>query len=521
MGAGLNTTFELLATTENEASVGVLIPALDSLLALVQENALRAILRRRSPLGQREVIKRLHLGGDRWRQILTEYQGRISAALRDAVLANDPQHCANGCAAIVWFGEFDLIPTLITATEDSTNVNLQLAAQTLLDLAELLYQELSVPRAYRQRRDPQLVRRHVVGSLEASIHRYGNHKRPEIVEAALMLMGRDNATLKHILKQPHHPAYLAIVDALTHSQRPGILRLVLSFLDDPTASSASMNILGHRSDPTFLRYLLRKIGSEPSQTTAHNLKRIDNIVWLHGDFQILDGLDEAGQQGAMQFALSSNMKRLEVFLVVEHLLRFGTPGGRRVAATALADFNGADANSLTLMALDDPDPRVQAAVVPQLRGRAIAGGMPRLLDLVDHPQEIVRQAARESLSEFTLDRYLAAYDMLEEEARQTTGAIVRKVDAFVVPGLRTALTAKSRTRRIRAIQATASLMLVPELEPLLIPMAEDEDHMIRVAACTALRAGRTEETREVLLDSLQDRCVAVQDAARESLEELS
>lgn len=521
MGAGLNTTFELLATTGNEASVGVLVPALDSPLAIIQENAVRAILRRRSPLGQREVLRRLHFGGERWRELLSEYQGRLSAALRDAVLANDPQHCANGCSAIVWFGEYDLIPTLITATEDATNVNLELAAQTLLEVAELLYQELAAPRDYRQRRDPQLVRRHVVGSLESSIQRFAKHKRREIIEAALILMGRDNATLKHILKQPHHPAYLSILDVLTHSPRPGVLRLLLSFLDDHTAPSAAVGVLAHRRDLPFLNYLLRKIGSEPSQAAAQNLKRVENIVWLRDDLHVLDQLDEMGQQGAMQFALASNMKRLDVFLVVEHLLRYGNAGGRRAAAAALADFNGAEANTLTLLALDDLDPQVQAAVIPQLRSRGIAGAMSRLLDLMDSPHEIVRHAARESLGEFTLERYLAAYEMLEENARQSTGALVRKVDPQVVPRLREEFMAQSRTRRIRAAQAAESLGVVPELESLLLEMAQDEDHILRVAACQALAAGKTLAARATLERALKDRCVAVQEAARDSLEKLA
>jgi HEAT repeat protein len=360
----------------------------------------------------------------------------------------------------------------------------------------------------------------VVGSLESSIQRFAKHKRREIIAAALVLMGRDNAALKLILRQPHHPAYLAVVDVLTHSSRPGVLRLLLSFLDDPTAPSAAMGVLAHRRDLQYLNYLMRKFGSEPSQAAAQNLKRVDSIVWLMGDFRLLDELDETGQEGAMQFALASNMKRLEVFQVIEHLLRYGNAGGRRAAAVALVDFNGAEANALTLLSLEDSDPDVQAAAISQLRSRCIPGAISRLLDKLDSPHEIVRQAARESLGEFTLERYLAAFDMLEEEARKSTGTIVRKVDALVIPRMREEFLAKSRTRRIRAAQAAATLGIVPELEPLVLELAQNEDHVIRVAACQALAFGRTSAALETLEDALNDRCVAVQEAAKESLEKL-
>ena len=47
---GLATTFQVLAKTENEAALAVLLPALDYPQASVQEGALAALLNRRSPL---------------------------------------------------------------------------------------------------------------------------------------------------------------------------------------------------------------------------------------------------------------------------------------------------------------------------------------------------------------------------------------------------------------------------------------------------------------------------------------
>ena len=38
--------------------------------------------------------------------------------------------------------------------------------------------------------------------------------------------------------------------------------------------------------------------------------------------------------------------------------------------------------------------------------------------MVDSPHAVVRKAARESLAEFSFRRYLAAFDMLDEEVRQ-------------------------------------------------------------------------------------------------------
>src|SRR6185295_18870574 len=154
--------------------------------------ALRAILDRRSPLGQHEVVKRLHTAGDRWKAIIGERPGRLSHALRDGVLGSDAQMCVNACQAVLWFHEYDLTSALITAAEDETHQRASLAAETLLALTQLLYEELSAPRDYNNRRDPQLVRNHVTTALENSVQRFARHRRDEITQAFLMLANRDN-----------------------------------------------------------------------------------------------------------------------------------------------------------------------------------------------------------------------------------------------------------------------------------------------------------------------------------------
>jgi hypothetical protein len=96
----------------------------------------------------------------------------------------------------------------------------------------------------------------------------------------LLLVPRDNSLLKQILNEPRHPAYLATTEMLTRSTRGGVMRLVLSFLDDPHAPSSSITLLAYRTDHKFLEYLLKKIGYEPTSVVAANLKRIETVAWL-------------------------------------------------------------------------------------------------------------------------------------------------------------------------------------------------------------------------------------------------
>ena len=516
MSEGLATTLRLLEKTDNEAALAVLRPALDAPNPVIREGALRAILRRRNPTGVPEILRRLDRLSDHDQAILRENPGRMTSALRDAVLGNDLELCRTACRAAVMFQEYDLIPTLINAMEDAAKPNAAPAAETLMHLAHALYDELAAPRDYRNRRDPQLVRRNVLSSLELSLKRYARHERREAVEAFVLLVNRDNVVLKSILQNPHNSAFLVVNDVLSKGEHGGVLRLLLSFLDDPHAPSAGLSVVANRSDLRFLRFLLRKIGREPSALVGQNLKRIESVPWLRNGERLLDELDDIGQHGAVRLAIGCALPRAQAFAVIEYLLLHGKPGGRREAARALADFTGADANALALTALDDSDPQVQANVLGQLRRRGIPGVLARVVEKIDSRHAMVRKAARESLAEFSFARFLGAFDMLDEEVRQSTGLLVRKIDPQTPQLLRQELESPVRSRRLRGLAVARATELVGQFEDLVIELLNDEDHMVRAEAVTALGALTSEASLAALDAACDDRSPVVQEAARQA-----
>ncbi len=521
MSVGLKKTFEVLAATGNEAAVDVLVPALDSQHVAIQEHALRALLDRWSALGQREILRRWSSLHERLKQIIAERPGRIHDALRESLLSGQAEACAVACDAILWTKDYDLLPTLLTAAEDRTNLQADQAARTLLALAEALYEELAGPRDYRVRRDPQIVRQHVLASLEASVGRYDHHRRSEILEAFLLLSSRDNASLKAILLNPHERCYLPLLDALATCARPGVMRLMLAMIEDPYAPLAALNAAAHRTDEPFLRHFLKKIGAEPSASIQANLRRMERIPWLQSDLRPLLLLSEAEQQTAVTVARLSGLKRQQVFDVVKFLLRNGNLGGRRAASEALAEFSGVEANQLALDALADPDPQVQVNILVQLRERGIPGAMTRLLELVDTPHLVVQQAVRQCLSEFTFQRFLAAFDMLAPHVRVSTGALVRKVDPQTIAQLEQELASQGRTRRLRALQIAQCLRAEREVEAQLIELLADEDPFVRIETAHLLVACDSTPARQALRGALLDRHAAVKEAAERSLRALS
>lgn len=517
---GLKTTFAFLESTENEAAVNVLLSGLDAQQARVRDESLRALLHRRSLTGLREIVRRLHTIDDHRKAIISEYRGRLVPALRDAVVSTEPQLCANGCRAIVEFREYDLMPALVNAMEDGANPNASLAAATLLELAQALYEDLTSTRDPRRRRDPRIARKHVTVSLENSVLRFAKHRRAEAVEALLLLSGRDSATLQQILVDPHHAAFVPVVHALGHSKLPGAVRLLLAFLDDPQAPSAALSALARRDDPSFVEALLQRLAPEPSAVARANLRRIDALAWFRPGHRLLDALDDAAQAIAVKAAMATSIPRRELFEVLGHLVHAGNVGGRRAATEALAAFSGAEANALALKAFKDEDPQVQAAALVQLRPRGVPGALPKLIEMLDSPHDHVRQAAQRSLGEFCFERYLGAFDMLDDDVRESTGELVKKVDPATLDKIRAEMQSPAARRRIRGLQAAAAMKLAPALEEVVLELAADSDHLVRLAAVRTLEHCDTALSRMVLREAEFDRSVAVREAAAHSLHRL-
>ena len=517
MTGGLQTTLKVLGETANDAAVAVLLSALEVRDHQIQEAALRTLTLRRSLAAELEVLRRWDQLSDRWKSIVVQRSGWLTPAIRKSVLANDAAVYRNACDAAVATREYDLIPQLVAAAQDKTHPFGQRAAAAVLELSEHLHEELHSPRDYRIRRDPQLQRAHVMPSLELAAETFTDHARTELVEAFLLLAGRDNAVLKHVLQSPTERAHAPLVGVLAECSRPAIVRLLLTYLDDPHAPLAALQVIASRVDISFLRQLFRKVGSEPSAVVRTNLKRIESAPCLRGILSVLKALGDAEQAGVVQFAALSGIGRKQAFDIVAYVLNQEPLAGRRAAAAALAQFTGRQADHLALKALYDSDPQVRAAILAQLRPRNLPGATARLLEYLDSTHEGEREAARKGLEEYTFNRYLLAFDELSEAARSSTGKLVKVVDPTAIEQLRVELLAASRSRRKRGLEICAAMEAVEPLQAALIGLLSDDDQYFKIDVIRTLEGHDLPAIRTALRQALVDHHPLVQQAAERAL----
>lgn len=516
--SGLSTTFALLGQTENEAASRLLAAALDAPSPEVRTAAIRAVLERRSELGIRKLADRVESLTDDEVNIVVEMHGRAAAVFRDMLQSGDPEQVKAGCRAAIRFHEYEVMPTLIGLLEETGNRFADEAAATLTQLADELVHELATIRDERRRRDPTIMRRNVTTALEQSVARYPKHLRREPLEAFLQLANRDNAALYRLLTDSRDPCYAPLCEVLLNSERHGVIRLLLNFLDDPRPPVAGLHALFRRTDRRTLELVLKKIGVEPSPAVRANLRRVDVIAWA-ADESLTAELDNDAQQAAVTAVTASGMKKPDVFAVLSRFAKHGRPAGRRAAIAALPEFNTTEADVLLLKALDDDEPEVRAAALVQLRPRGIPGALATVLDALDAPPPVLREAARSQLQEFTFRRYLPAFELLGEEVRRTTGRLVAKVDLSSAGQLREELRSSQTKRRTRAIEVAEAMGLAEALEDALVDCTADADHVIRAEAARALAGTNSNSVRVVLRQLLDDASFAVREAAQFALEQ--
>lgn len=518
MTAALEKTFEVLSTSRNEASVLVLLTALEKSEGTIYENTLKSLITRRNRIGHTAVLGHWQKLTETQREIVSQGRGKMSAALRDAILSTDENLFQNACDVMVRFREFDLVSALITLAEDRSHPHSNRATELVLQMVSQLVEMVHGKRDPNDRRDPTMIRRHVMEGLERSVERFRTHQRNELIEAFVILGGISCSLLRNILDDPHHVCYLTVVNTLSTSQSPGVVKLLLNFLGSDHPSLAILTVISRRSDEEFLRELFDFLECNLSQKVTKNLHRIRSFPWLEEQSFSVTSLADNDQPNCVRMLAESGMDQDRLLDILSQFVNDGSTVGRVAACEALAEVPGEKSNQLFIDNMHDEEPQVQAAVARQLRDRHIAGTMSVLVKLLDSPHAMVRDAARESLSEFTYENFVKQFDTLHDDSRQTTGSLVKKVDLELQIKLASDLKSKSRRTQMRTIEIAEVLEFVSQVADELIALLEDSDHLVRAAAATALQYCPTPMVQEALEQAAHDRSSAVQSAAKSSLE---
>jgi HEAT repeat protein len=525
MPYGLQITEQALAKVRNRAVLPVLAVGLQSASADVRAAAIRASIRRHDRESHTQLLRLLPNLADADRVVLREAHQAMphhaAPALKTAILSGDPALCGHACEMILLCRGYDLFPTLVKALEDQNCPQADQIAATLLQMAIALHDAvISWAKGERSRPDPSFDRHHVIAALESSLKRKAARHAAALVDAFLLLAPSDNRELIEMMRDARHPCHARLVSELSTDTKPAAMERLVALLRDTEAPQAAVEAIGRRADRPFVTYLLHELKHPVPLRVLHNMKRVRAVAWLEGGRDVLLELDGRAQAIAVDLAMASDIDRGVLFDFLKLMLQRGLGEGRRASCLALAGFSEPEANELIVAALQDPNSGVQAAALRQLRPRRIPDALQILVARLDSPHGEVRDAARSSLAEFNFVRYRAMFDLLDEQAARTTGALVRQVDQSALNKLRDELASPSASARVRGIEMAVAMGAAEEVREQLIALTRHENASLRKEAVTALAFSAGAGVHEALDLAARDPNRSVADAARNSLAQL-
>lgn len=510
-------TFDFLAKSGNAAATPVLIAALRSEAIDIRDAAFAALINRSSLKGEAYFFEHWDDLTDAWRLEIKRQMGTMTRILREQLLSSSRPDCEKAAAITLELEEFDLVRSLTTAAEDHNNPNRDVASRCLVMLVDRLRKLLDEATDARKR-NLVLWRGRAMDALDDSMRRCSKHQSEEIVESFLMLTSREHPVFRHLLDDPSSQVYKLTLSILKRTLRPAIVRLILSVFREVAPCGTLLAAAAWRTDGPFVAQLLDSFSGGLADVELRNIKKIVRVGWSDHHWDMLAELTGRQQEIALRFLSASGQDRDSVFAVIHFFLTKGKPEGRLAAVEALAVDRGAVASQLIIDATTDEDPEVAAAALRQLRHRGIPGSLKYLLAQLDSEHEVVRIAVRQSLEEFSFGKYLAAFDLMMDDQRETTGHLVRKIDEHSDELLVAELSSEMQSRRRRAIEVVECLGIADQMEAPLLRLLQCDDYLIRVSAACALSSCNTETAIAGLREALLDRNVRVQEAAEASLQ---
>ena len=307
MEVGLDKTIAILSKSRNDAATAALLAALEAGEREVFSAVVRGLLQRRAKHGHAAVLQLWPTMDESQRALLEHGRGRISGALRDAILASDDALFASSCEIIDRFNEYDLIATLVNIAETPNSPRADAATTLTLKLTNRLNQAMRQPREPGDRRDPTAMRRHILESLQRSVERFRSHKRSELVEAYMVLAGAQSATLRSLLDSPHHPCFQVVLQALTLGDSDSIVGLLMDFLRFQNCPHVVRNVTSRRTDAKFIGALLELSLTGSNTAAAQNVSRIASFAFLSPPANLTQQLDERQQAAALRLAAASGL----------------------------------------------------------------------------------------------------------------------------------------------------------------------------------------------------------------------
>lgn len=518
-------TFSILESHDSVEAGETLLDAVTGSWLPAAKLAAAALVNRRSQLAILEMVRRNDRLHDEVCAFFARNPQRFVPALRQCLSGSDVGDRAAGLKFIQRTRNTTQIPAMIGLLDHSDELTQNLAATSLVELSDLLSRRLLT-------QDSELLpgldadatrtlRTDILNRLNARLNDFAQLTHAEPLVEVILILGRiEDEAVVNVLDKRGDACKAVAARILGTSVRPGVMELVCQAMTRQYPSPMFFDVLQQREDPAFAEHLLNWLPSPRSRLLVNNLGRIKSLPWLLPEHPVLTGLPTALHPKLM--ALMQVVKGPPEALqeIRAWLVRSSDASGRKAAEEILQTLGTDQVQHILYEALDSEEGEIQAWATHQLRQQKMPDAFNQLLSRLDAVEEVVREAAREELSDFNLSRLLELFPQLPASTSRKCGEIVTRLDTQVISQLRTELAHPWRWKRVRATRAADSLGLAESVLNDIIKLSEDVDTLVRRTAVEVLAKYPNPSSAAALKRCVTDDSRIVREAAQQAMEAL-
>ena len=544
MSTAVERTADLLARSRDEAAADILREALDRTDDAFGVEAALAIGRHGSMRMKNDVIRRVGSLSARQKDALRHKATAFADATAHGLRSPERSERLQAIEWIATVGDFERFPMLIEllvgrvrrseggeAVEDESASTaggeevsaIVLACEELVERMFDLFDGRDALEEVGERiRNADELRKVMAAALSEACLQLGTVPCPDqILQWTLILIDAESVALQKLANRLDEIDRSRLMRALLTGTHPGVMRLAWDLLRRGYPLPIVFDLWRQRQDPEFVCHLLDSQPTVPTTLQIQNLAQIDFVPWLADDPDEIEVRLRAIPPALLPnvvsllelIALPNRQKKS----VLRWLLANGD-GPTRQRASAMFDLLGKqESHQIIADSLQHEDVGVQAWATGQLRPQDVPGAMRLLIERLDSPEEEIREAAREELSDFDFARMMRLIETDPDQVTPAMGRLILKVDPDTLDTARTELAHAIRGRRIRAVQAVVALEMAAELVDAIAALLDDSDMLVRRTAVEALGTVPTRASLIALDRACRDSSVRVRDAATEAM----
>jgi HEAT repeat protein len=520
-------TFEILAKDDSKEAGAVLNAALDVATAEIRKRAAAAVILRRSQLSIVDVIRRVETLADDVCDVFSRSPDRFTPALNESLTSPREELRLSAIEFIRRTGNLPRFPSLLEKLQRTDGEFRDRAIDAVRDLARQLARrlmtddqsilpglEFDVAKAHQEM---------LPGLLDKTLDVLEDERHREVIIESILLLGDiDGDVVRNLLELRDEQTREMAGAILRTDKHPAIHELLCQSLQKRFPPPITIEAIASRGDAEFVAHMLHWLPGKRNRLLQNNLEKLEELPWLVLPSNVIRNLPKSTHRSLVNFL---DMVRIDPEVkknIKGWIVRHSDAAGRHAAGEVLLSMPTQEVQKILYEALNETDPDIEAWATRQLRTQKLPDTFQQLIKRLEGDVNgQVKNAARDELSSFNLEKVLDLFEQLPESTRRRCGELLMKIDSETHLSLRRELAHPYRWRRIRAARAAAELGFLGEVMPAVCSLLEDADAMVRRTAIESLATLPTPVSIAAIRARSNDESRMVRQASREALAAIS